>query len=75
MIQARKQISRSRIIIPFPGNYHVPDSIDWGSSSCPFLADARPAKRRRRERTIQTEEGGKYGDLKSPLEEKSGAGR
>jgi hypothetical protein len=37
------------MIIPFSGNYHVPDSIDWCSFSCPFLADPRPAKRRRRE--------------------------
>jgi hypothetical protein len=41
--------SRSHIIIPFSGNYHVPDSIDWCSSSGPSLADPRPAKRRRRE--------------------------
>jgi hypothetical protein len=54
-----KFLSRSRIIIPFSGNYHVPDSIDWCSSSGPSLADTRPAKRRRREeRYIRDPAGG-----------------
>jgi len=37
------------MIIPYSGNYHVPDSIDWCSSSCPSMVDPRPAQRRRRE--------------------------
>jgi hypothetical protein len=64
MIQARKQpiehcqmgwpgkfLFRSHMLMPFPGNYHVPDSIDWCSSSCPSLADPRSAKKRRTEWT------------------------
>ena len=42
----------SHMIIPFSGNYHVPDSINGCSSSCPSLVDPRTAKKRRTERTI-----------------------
>jgi hypothetical protein len=44
------------MIILFSGHYHVLDSIDWYSFSCPSLADARPAKRRRTEGTIHTKQ-------------------
>src|SRR5258706_11876735 len=40
------------MLIPFPGNYHVPDSIDWCSSSCSSLVGPRTAKRRRTGWTI-----------------------
>jgi hypothetical protein len=65
MIQARKQpiehcqmgwpgkfLFRSHMLMPFPGNYHVPDSIDWCSSCWSFMANPRSAKIRRTERTI-----------------------
>jgi hypothetical protein len=42
------------MIILFSGHYHVLDSIDWYSFSCPSLADARPAKRRRTEGPTHT---------------------
>jgi hypothetical protein len=35
-----------RMIIPFSADYHVPDSTDWCSSSCPSLAGPRTGKRR-----------------------------
>jgi hypothetical protein len=44
------------MIILFSGHYHVLDSINWYSSSCPSLVDARPAKRRRIEGTIHTKQ-------------------
>ena len=44
------------MIIPFSGKYHVPDSNDWGSSSCPSPVDPRSAKRK--ERTIRARRSG-----------------
>jgi len=38
------------MIIPFSGDYHVPDLIVWGSFSCPLLVIPRTANRRRTER-------------------------
>src|SRR5229473_2537246 len=47
-----------RMIIPFSGNYHVPDSTDSCSSSCPSLVGPRSAKRRRTERTMRARRSG-----------------
>src|SRR5713226_8803839 len=54
MTLSGKFLCRSKMIIPFSGKYHVPDSNDWGSSSCPSLVAPRSAKRRRTESTIHT---------------------
>src|SRR5712664_2683521 len=54
MTLSSKFLCRSKMIIPFSGKYHVPDSNDWGSSSCPSLVAPRSAKRRRTERTMHT---------------------
>ena len=67
MFSTSKFLSRSHMIIPFSGNYHVPDSIDWCSSSCPSLIDPRPAKRRRRERTIHTRGSGWFAESAGKL--------
>ncbi len=49
MWSTSKFLSRSHMIIPFSGNCHVSDSIDWCSFSCSSLVAPRTAKRRRTE--------------------------
>jgi hypothetical protein len=39
------------MVVLFSDNYHVSDSTDWCSSSCPSLVARRTAKRRGTERT------------------------
>src|SRR6267378_7024402 len=47
MTSSSKFLCRSQMIIPFSGNYHVPDVIDWRRFSRPQLVDPRSAKKRR----------------------------
>ena len=62
-----KFLFRSHMLMPFPDNYHVPDSIDWCSFCWPSLANPRSAKRRRTVRAIHTPHSGWFTEWEDKL--------